>query len=166
MHRRSWSLALRIALVVALVSVLSGCFCGDPSLHESPFPNDPSPTSTALCDGTFTPERIEILDMNDRSIIDEGGTLHIAFGGQGSQMVGLYVAVYGDDIPDCLPTAVHLDGYGDNADDFNLVDGGPRRAETEAPIYWIMDGLETPGPSTISVTIGDMTVEQSVTVDY
>jgi len=162
MTRNELFYAIRfVVLSTVLVIPLLGCICGDEELHSEPMV---APTSAASCDTSgWTPERIELLDMSDFSPIEEDSSLTIVPGTQGSDMVGVYVAVYGDDIPECLRTGADLEGFSGDIGDFDYESDGPRRAETPNPVYWVIDGT---GASTLSVTVGGMTVEHEVAIDY
>ncbi|RLB57486.1 MAG: hypothetical protein DRJ42_00120 [Deltaproteobacteria bacterium] len=154
-HRLFFTLRL-IAGAVALVLPLLGCIGDWGNPVEGP---PPAPVS---CEGAsaWVPERIELLDMGDMVALDEDPEVSIVRGGQGSSMVGFYVVVYGDDIPDCLDTTVTFDGQSQSAE-WTFDDDGPRRAMTPNPVYWIWNES---GAQAASVTIGETTVEYDVDV--
>ena len=147
--------ALRFtALATALVIPLLGCVFGGE-------PPPPGPRSCEVGSAPFSPERIEILDMTDEVAVDEDANVGIQRGGQGSDMVGFYIVVYGDDIPECFETTINLEGRSDLAGEWTFESDGPRRAEISNPAYWV---VESTGPSRVSVTVGDQTVTHDIEI--
>ena len=109
---------------------------------------------------SWTPERIQLLDMSDRHDVSTDGIIHELRGSQGSAMIGVYVVVYGDDIPECLAPTISLNESAQMGQ-WVFESDGDRRARPEHPVYWTWGWGES---DVISVTIGDLTQDFEVIV--
>jgi len=137
-----------------MTSIFPGCFfnCEDP-------PAPPPPPTRCEAPADWSPDRIELLSMYDRSVVEEGSWVSTAGGAQGSSMLGFYVVVYsGETIPACLSTMVARRSE-TLAGDWRYESDGMGRAEIENPAYFIENSS---GSDTIVVRIGTTSVTYAI----
>jgi hypothetical protein len=141
-------------LCMPLVLVMLGC----PSPPNPP--DDPVRCGSSTGVATWTPDRIELLDMDDMRSLDVDANVGRVSGGQGADMVGFYIAVYGDEIPECLSTTISLADT--QSGDWVFESDGTGRAQMSNPAYWVW--YDGGGPNVVSVQIGEMNAEFDIDI--
>jgi hypothetical protein len=154
MTRSELRFALRLfALSTALILPLLGCI--------GPSAPPPPPDRCGAVEMTWSPDRIELLDMADEVSVEEDAEVGIVSGGQGSDMAGFYIVLHGDGVPSCVPTTISL---GDEVQSEGWVyeaDASGGRAQLTNPVYWVEPER---GPVTVTVSVGETTATFDVDV--